>query len=125
MLFVLAGVLLMHSLVLQPSTSTAVSLQGEHLVVSATQVFSDVEASAETPAGPTQNCSSTDCSDHSILHLCVAMLAAVGTALVLVLLRMLLISIGTPRITFEAIKNSGVAPPWAMPTLAKLSVRRL
>ncbi|AZI58873.1 hypothetical protein EH165_12725 [Nakamurella antarctica] len=115
---VLAGVLLMHSLVVEPATSGASAAGVSH--------------SAQAPdhhggsTSPEQQCDSSGCSDHSALHICMSILAAVGATLVLMLYGRLVRDAITVFVRpAMAGRMQGRAPPWSHLSLEKLSVLRL
>lgn len=115
---VLGGVLLMHTLVAQPGAGGEPAARGDTAVMSMSE-----HGGSE---GPARHCDSGDCPDHSAMHLCVAMLAAVGTALVLMLLSLIVRGeFGGRARNLLTGRIQGRAPPWSHLSLEKLSVLRL
>ncbi|AZI58864.1 hypothetical protein EH165_12665 [Nakamurella antarctica] len=122
---VLAGVLLMHSLSVQPTASGAPGPSGTHSAMVMPAAGLGASPDAES-SGHTEHCASDGCSSHAALHLCMAVIAAVGTALVL----MKLARSGGRDVVgrVRAAMAGGVQgrdPPWALPPLRKLSILRL
>lgn len=117
-MLVLGGVLLMHTLVAKPVAGGATAVGSEPAVMSMSEHGGS--------QGPAQHCDSGACSDHSVLHGCVAVLTAVGAALVLMLLtRDVRDEFGRKMFTSLTGRIQGRAPPWSHLSSEKLSVLRL
>ncbi len=120
LMLVLGGVLVMHTLVAQPVAGGASAVGSEPAAMSVS--MSELGGSQS----PAQHCGSIDCADHSVIHGCVAVLTAVGAALVLMLLtRDVRGEFGRKMCTSRTGRIQGRAPPWSPLSLEKLSVLRL
>ncbi|MFD3702890.1 DUF6153 family protein [Nocardia sp. NPDC058658] len=136
-LMLLAGIVAMHSAVFGTAHAhgqEAAAVPADHFdpAPSATDHHATGDHSAQVspafaaPADPHTGCGSAGCDEHSAVHGCVFILAALAIALTLVLLYRLGDTAETARRTPRIWRGSRARPPpWTVLTLSQLAILRI
>jgi len=124
-LAVMAGIVLMHSLVVSPHASAG---QGQHEGHAAIVEAGVTEIAEVTGAiAPAANCAAgSECADSWVLHVCAVILAAAITGMAAGAIRRVIpvLRIGVPRGVSPSRVKRSVSRRWVLPSLTVLSILR-